>query len=140
MSILLNGFDYGTAAGNIINQAIVDPPWNFQQTVQTFWSVRGAQENSGEQTHRILTLTVDFLGFATETLLREHVELVQDTAGSNGTLVVDGVSWPLSEFRGYVPKGQPFLDVSGQNGVHQSGTLRYLQIKSPAAPPAPPPP
>jgi hypothetical protein len=130
MSISLDSYDYGWAAGNLFHRSIVAPRYDLQEQVQTWHGVTGAAVLFGGQTTRLLTLEVTFRGFATEALLRTHVATVQSHIFDSGTLTVDGISWPQSAFLGFQPQDQPFLDASGVHGYVQSGQLTFRQIHS----------
>ena len=129
MSITLDSYDYGWAAGNLIHRSIVNPSYAIQEQVETWHGVAGAAVLYGAQTTRILTLEVTFKGFTTEALLRAHVATVQTHITDSGTLTVDSINWPQCAFLGFQPQGQPFLDGSGQHGYVQQGTLSFRQLK-----------
>jgi hypothetical protein len=130
MSITLASYDYGWAAGKLIHGAILAPPYNIQEAIQTWHGVTGAAIMYGAQTERVITLDVTFDNFTTEALLRAHVATVQSHIFDSGTLTVDSIAWPQSAFLGFTPSQAPFLDASGNHGYVQSGQLRFRQIRS----------
>jgi hypothetical protein len=130
MTISLDSYDYGFGAGVLIHGDILAPDYSFDESIQTFWGLLGAAVLYSPQNTRIITLPVQFLNFATQALLTTHIATVRSHITDNGTLVVDGINWPLTAFVGYTPDGPTTFDSSGQHGWNQSGTLNFRQIKS----------
>ena len=123
MTISLGGYNFES----VKHGTLLAPPYAVQESVQSWWGVSGAAILLGKQTVRENTIEVTFTGYTSESDLRSAVATMQGHVGDNGTLDVDGVSWPKSYFKGFMPDGPPFKDGSGVNGWVQFGKLMFTQ-------------
>lgn len=77
-------------------------PWEFQDTQEVFYGVQGMQETRDKVHGRILTLSIDMFGYASESLLRADLNtLASYTNNLAGPLSISGMTYNNVVFKGY---------------------------------------
>ena len=123
-----------TIDGNSIPAAIYKKPmyptYDAPFSVQRWRGVRGAAVLLGDTTTRMITVDMTATGYSTEALLNTAMNGMDALlrSGTNGSLVVGGVTFPNCYFVGYEPREPRFEDGTGVNGWTEHGTLKFLQI------------
>lgn len=129
MTIILDGYQFGTNNGETLHGDVVAPDFDFKESVNTYWGLTGGTVNYSPPETRILTIDVTIRGFTTQTLLLQSIAVLRSRITRlGGTLTVDGIAWPQCAFIGFDTKGPQFFDGSGYHGWCRQGTLKFRQI------------
>ena len=133
MTITLGTMTTGTA----LHGSIKSTPWDFSQTVQTWFGVTGAAILQGRLHIRQLEAWVWPRGYANHTALQTDISVMNALVGEYGSLVwtnpadgADITTYTKCVFDGFELDEAPWQDGSGVNGWQVLGTMKFRQIKS----------
>jgi len=114
------------------HQTIYDEPWEYTDTDEVFYGVRGMQQTPDQIHGRWLRLGADLYGFETEALLRSALNtLASYTNQLKGPLIINGeMTYNNCVFKGY-QLGRPvqYLVGSSPGWAALDITLHWRQLK-----------
>lgn len=105
--------------------------WNRPTAVRKWFGIKGALTVVGANTVRQCALEATLMNFPSMQLLNIALNSMDDQLDNclQGTLNVDGITYPKCLFMGFEPGEAPFYDASGVHGWIIRGRLLWQQTR-----------